>query len=282
LFLRLTGIPKDANGGLAAGDKYLNAGTLYVAKFNDDGTGQWLPLTLANSRIANYADYKFADQAEVLVNARIAADAAGATKMDRPEWGAVNPLNGDVYVTLTNNSRRGDSAALNAANPRFYTDEKGSKSNQGNVNGHIIRWREAGGNPAANTFSWDIYLFGSQADALPEVKPSRLTGENDFSSPDGLWFSQAVPGLLWIQTDDGAYTDVSNCMMLAALPGRVGDGVLRPSPARRCPATIRKIRQSVPTWVNPLAQLPYGAFWWVPGIVKSPVSPSLPMVRCFL
>jgi uncharacterized protein len=53
---------------------------------------------------------------------------------------------------------------------------------------------------------------------------SGLTESNDFSSPDGLWFSQAVKGLLWIQTDDGAFTDVTNCMLLAALPGSVGDG----------------------------------------------------------
>ena len=36
-----------------------------------------------------------------------------------------------------------------------------------------------------------------------------------------------TPGLLWIQTDDGAYTDVTNCMMLAALPGKTGDGAPR-------------------------------------------------------
>ncbi|MGZ7274579.1 alkaline phosphatase PhoX, partial [Streptococcus pyogenes] len=62
---------------------------------------------MSNPKIANYAEYKFADRADILVNARIAADAAGATKMDRPEWVAVNPHNGEVYVTLTNNSQRG-------------------------------------------------------------------------------------------------------------------------------------------------------------------------------
>ncbi|HEX6723384.1 MAG TPA: alkaline phosphatase PhoX, partial [Burkholderiaceae bacterium] len=55
------------------------------------------------------------------------------------------------------------------------------------------------------------------------VNLSGLTADQDFSSPDGLWFSRNT-GLCWIQTDDGAYTDVSNCMMLAAVPGRVGDG----------------------------------------------------------
>ncbi len=216
--------PKDATAGIAAGDKYLDAGTLYAAKFNEDGSGEWLPLTLDNPAIANYADYPFADLADVVINARIAADAAGATKMDRPEWGGVNPVNGEVYQTLTNNSRRGDKVPLDPANPRFYSDTKGEKDNLGNVNGHIIRWRESDGDPAATSFTWDVYLFGAQADAGPDINLSGLSDENDFSSPDGIWFSEVTPGLLWIQTDDGAYTDKTNCMMLAAVPGQVGDG----------------------------------------------------------
>lgn len=220
--------PRDATGGLSAGDKYLDAGTLYAAKFNEDGTGEWLPLTLSNSKVANYADYAFADEADVLINARIAADAAGATKMDRPEWGGINPVNGEVYFTLTNNvsssNGRGVQTPLDAANPRYYADVKDDKTNQGNVNGHIIRWRESDNNPMETTFSWDVYLFGAQADADADINLSGLTDENDFSSPDGIWFSEAAPGLLWIQTDDGYYTNTTNCMMLAALPGSVGDG----------------------------------------------------------
>jgi secreted PhoX family phosphatase len=223
--------PRDASRGMAAGDKYLNAGTLYAAKFSDDGSGEWLPLTLSNPAIASYADYAFADEADVLINARIAADAAGATKMDRPEWGGVNPVNGEVYLTLTNNvsssSGRGVKTPLNAANPRYYADAKGESVSKGNVNGHVVRWRETGDNHTATTFSWDVYLFGARATAEPDVNLSGLTDENDFSSPDGLWFSEAVPGLMWLQTDDGYITDATNCMMLAALPGSVGDGEAR-------------------------------------------------------
>ncbi|NJL91788.1 MAG: PhoX family phosphatase [Coleofasciculaceae cyanobacterium SM2_1_6] len=219
---------RDATGGIAAGNKYLDAGILYAAKFNDDGTGEWLPLTMNNPKITSYASYTFADQADILINARLAADAVGATKMDRPEWGGVNPVNGDVYMTLTNNvsssSGRGVRTPLNAANPRYYADAKGSTVSKGNVNGHIIRWKEAGNNHAATTFVWDIYLFGAKVDASPDINLSGLTDENDFSSPDGLWFSEATPGLLWVQTDDGYYTDKTNCMMLAAIPGAVGDG----------------------------------------------------------
>ncbi|QQZ30490.1 PhoX family phosphatase [Thiothrix subterranea] len=232
----------DANAGASAGDKYLNAGKLYVAKFNADGTGTWELLSMSNSKVASYTTYSFSGEADVVINARLAADAVGATKMDRPEWGAINPVNGEVYLTLTNNSSRGSAAnrALDAANPRYYTDQKGTTStSQGNVNGHIIRWKETGGDHTATTFNWDIYLFGAQADADSNINISGLTIENDFSSPDGLWFSQVTPGLLWVQTDDGAYTDVTNCMMLAALPSTMGDG-----------NTVNVVNKAVPSNTN--------------------------------
>ncbi|GGC15767.1 phosphatase [Novosphingobium endophyticum] len=227
----------DATDRLGVGDKYLDDGALYVARFNADGTGEWLPLTFGQvpNRAASgsFPEYVFADQADILINARLAADAVGATPMDRPEWTAGNPVTGEIYLTLTNNNA--SNRPLNgtdAANPRHYGDPKLSGSTSfGNPQGHIIRLRETGGDTAATTFAWDIYLFGADsADADSNVNISGLAANNDFSSPDGLWFSrtsnpagQGKP-LLWIQTDDGAMTDRSNCMMLAALPGTVGDG----------------------------------------------------------
>lgn len=215
---------------IATGDKYLDSGKLYVAKFNADGKGQWIELTIANSVIANYANYKFADQADVLVNARLAADAVGATRMDRPEWCAVNPANGEIYYTLTNNSNRrvepssSSQVAPDAANPRSYTDMKGSTAQLGNSNGHIIRVREDAAGSTATSFAWDVYLFGAEAAAdAARINLSGLTADQDFSSPDGLAFSNST-GICWFQTDDGAYTDVTNCMMVAGLPGKVGDG----------------------------------------------------------
>jgi secreted PhoX family phosphatase len=222
---------KDVNGGMAAGAKYLDEGLLYVAKFSADGSGQWLELTFGKNGLdASNATFAFADQADVVTHCRIAADILGATKMDRPEWGGVNPLNGEAYMTLTNNSNRvattatptGNQLKPDAANPRYYEDMKGTTSQKGNPNGHIIRWREAAGSVAATSFAWDIYLFAAQSDAAADVNLSGLTAVNDFSSADGLYFDPR--GMLWIQTDDGAYTDVTNCMMLAAVPGKVGDG----------------------------------------------------------
>jgi hypothetical protein len=219
--------PADATRGLAAGDKYLDDGKLYVAKFNADGGGEWLELKFGSNGItASNPAYAFSDQADVLINARLAADAAGATKMDRPEWGAVNPLNGEVYMTLTNsNASSRTLASTDAANPRFYNDPKGASATpqKGNPNGHIIRWAENGGNVAATGFKWDVFLFGARSTAdANNINVSNLTAANDFSSPDGLWFARN--GLLWIETDDSAYTDVTNCMLLAAVPGKVGDG----------------------------------------------------------
>jgi secreted PhoX family phosphatase len=223
----------DANAAdrIATGDKYLDSGKLYVAKFNADGSGSWVELALSNPLIAAYAAYAFADQADVLVNARLAADAVGATKMDRPEWCAVHPGTGEIYYTLTNNSNRklepnASQQGLDAANPRSYRDAYGGGTlgSAGNINGHIIRMAEAGGAASATGFTWDVYLFGAQSDAsTTTVNLSGLTADQDFSSPDGLWFSPSTR-LCWIQTDDGAYTDASNCMMLAGVPGTVGDG----------------------------------------------------------
>jgi hypothetical protein len=225
---------------LAVGDKYLDSGTLYVARFNADGTGTWLPLVFGQvpvrPAVGSEPAYAFESQADILVNTRLAADAVGATPMDRPEWTAVNPANGEVYLTLTNNNAAGRPVGgTDAANPRSYVEPRGTGTTTGNPNGHIIRLREAGNLAAATTFVWDIYLFGADAvDASPaNVNLSGLDATNDFSSPDGLWFArpQNPSGvgrpLLWIQTDDGAFTDRTNNQMLAALPGRVGDGGAR-------------------------------------------------------
>ena len=213
---------------ITTGDTYLDDGKLYVAKFNSDGTGSWVELTTNNTLISGYATYAFADQADVCVNSRLAADAVGATKMDRPEWCSTNVANGEIYFALTNNSNRAVNSATmppDSANPRAYTDIKdGSGTQSGNPNGHILRLREDAAGNAATGFAWDVYVFGAESSAAPgSVNLSSLTDDQDFSSPDGLVFSPAT-GIMWAQTDDGAYTDVTNCMMIAALPGAVGDG----------------------------------------------------------
>lgn len=196
----------------------LDSGRLYVAKFKDGaasgdfmGDGEWLLLDkTANPVLA--ADSRFANQAEVLINARLAADAVGATPMDRPEWVTVHPTTGEVYVTLTNNSGR---STTDDANPR-----------PSNRYGQIVRWREAGGNPAATTFEWDIFVlagnpikYTDRADL--KSGSANVTVDNTFNSPDGLGFDP--DGRLWIQTDGnysnaGEYEGQGNNQMLCADP----------------------------------------------------------------
>ncbi len=96
----------------------LAEGSLYVARFNDDGTGDWLELSMSNPALAA----RFSSQAELLVNTRIAADIVGATPMDRPEWTTIGADGDSVFWTLTNNSQRSEP---NAANPEAPNNDAG-------------------------------------------------------------------------------------------------------------------------------------------------------------
>lgn len=171
----------------------LDSGTLYAARFDANGRGQWLALHHGDGPLI--AANGFPDQQAVLLNARGAADLLGATPMDRPEWVTVNPLNRDVYVSLTNNHLRGSEFALDAANPR-----------PNNLHGQILRWSEDGADPTALNFDWELFLLAGDApgavDAGGHPVAEELVGtiEGDcFSSPDGLAFD--ADGRLWIQTD---------------------------------------------------------------------------------
>ncbi|MEX0606213.1 MAG: PhoX family phosphatase [Marinobacter sp.] len=188
-----------------AGGYLLNEGTLHVARFNDDGSGEWLPLIYGESGLTD--SDSFTSQADVLVNTRLAADSVGATRMDRPEWGAIDPHTGEVYFTLTNNSDRTE-ADTNAANPLGP-----------NPTGHIIRWLERDGNGNATAFDWDIFVFAGKPGTETMVDGetvAELDKSSTFNSPDGLWFD--YNGRLWIQTDGSSSPPYQNNMMLAANP----------------------------------------------------------------
>jgi len=202
-----------------AGGYLLDEGTLYVARFNEDGGGEWLALDLDNPAFASKVNAAkgttvgdvafdgFENQADVLLNTRLAADIAGATPMDRPEWGAVDPNTGEVYFTLTNNTKRTEDQ-VNAANPVAQ-----------NKNGHIIRWQEAGNDYTAGSFEWDIFVFAGEQGTETVVDGDAVVTLNDdniFNSPDGLWFD--YNGRLWIQTDGYSDETFGNQMMLAANP----------------------------------------------------------------
>lgn len=188
----------------------LDDGTLYVAKFladstpNGRGIGQWLPLTPENPALAGWS------LNDILINTRGAADLAGATKMDRPEWIDTFPESLTAIATLTNNTRRGT-----GTNPG--TDEPNPRV--ANAYGHVIQWSYAN-DWTENTFYWDIFALGGDP-AVP-AHGSTIVGDK-YGSPDGIYV--APSGRLWIQTDvsgstinSGAYAGFGNNQMLCADP----------------------------------------------------------------
>ncbi|MGC6248787.1 PhoX family protein [Bisgaard Taxon 45] len=191
-----------------ANRRLLSEGKLYVAHFNEDNTGEWRPLVHNQNGLT--AENGFANQGDVVIKTRLAADLVGGTKMDRPEWIAVDPYQtGSVYCTLTNNSQRGTEgkAGINAANPR-------AKNNYG----HIIRWQENAQDYLSETFTWDIFALGGN-----KLKGEHDVNGDDFGSPDGLRFDNH--GILWVQTDVSsgtlnkkAYEGMGNNQMLAVIP----------------------------------------------------------------
>lgn len=172
----------------------LAEGTLYVAKFEEGSVGEWLPLVYGQGPLT--AENGFADQGDVLIKTRLAADLLGATAMDRPEWTAVHPETGEMFVTCTNNTRRTEA---NVANPRVD-----------NAHGHIIRLNDDGRDAASATFNWDIFLLAGAGAGSGDG--STIDAEDTFGSPDGLVIDRR--GTMWIQTD-GGQPDGSNNQMLA-------------------------------------------------------------------
>ncbi|MFC5584710.1 PhoX family protein [Nitratireductor kimnyeongensis] len=202
-----------SNGTWAEGqatDGLLADGTLYVAKFNDDMKGKWLPLTPESTGMSIE---------EILVFARIAGSKVGATTMDRPEWIATNPLRVEAYCALTNNKNRGVSA--NAGG-----DEQpagGPNPRETNNFGQIVRWRPEGEDHGADTFAWDLYVMAGNPKVYSNVYAGsdNITEGNMFNSPDGMIFSS--DGMLWIQTDgddsnEGEFEGQGNNQMLVGNP----------------------------------------------------------------
>lgn len=170
---------------LARGLSPLDFGKLYVAKFNEDGTGEWRELTINNPKLKA----RFKDQAEVLVFARVAADILGATPMDRPEWTTITP-DGAVFWSLTNNSRRQTPGPANPLAP--------------NPDGHIIRTEDSNRN-TGTTFTWKVVFIAEETHGEGD--------ENTFSAPDGIW---ADPdGRLFIETDGGQKKGLNNQLLVA-------------------------------------------------------------------
>jgi secreted PhoX family phosphatase len=200
----------------ARGGSPLDDGVLYVARFDEDGGGTWLPLLHGQGPLT--VDRGFADQADVLIRTREAADAVGATPLHRPEWVAVDERTKDVYLTLTNGSGYSKTGQdPNTANPVVNSER------DPNPYGHILRWREHRGDNTALSFTWDIFTLAGDPEYDQKVRG--LDGDSIFGSPDGIWVDDN--SRVWIQTDisnssqnleSRGYDNIGNNAMLVAHP----------------------------------------------------------------
>jgi secreted PhoX family phosphatase len=171
----------------AANRDILDKGTLYVAKYNADGTGEWMPLVFGQGPLIEANGFK--SQADVLIDARLAADKLGATKMDRPEDVDVNPRTGKVYVMLTNNTRR-KPGQEDKANPRAD-----------NKYGHIIEMIAGNDDHVGTKFRWEVLVkCGDHMVASNGANFNKATTANGwFGMPDNAAFDP--DGRLWVATD---------------------------------------------------------------------------------
>jgi len=189
----------------------LAEGDLYVAKFHEDGSGEWLALTPKTTGMASMA--------EVCIHTRQAASAVGATTMDRPEWVSAHPGRAEVCCALTNNKNRGvktnaggDETPVGGPNPR-------AKNNYG----QIVTWRPGNEDHTAPAFAWDLFVVAGNPTVHSDAYAGsdNVNADNMFNSPDGLAFD--TTGLLWIQTDgnysnDADFAGMGNNQMLVGDP----------------------------------------------------------------
>src|SRR5690606_16153459 len=154
----------------------LDAGTLYVARFTDDGRGEWLPLEWRREGLLSPAT-GFASQADVLLRCREAADRLGATPLDRPEDVAVSPITGKVYVACTQNTARTGGPAEAAGRTLADTGPAPASPRAPNDFGHILEIEEDAGDVAATGFRWEIFVLAGAPDGdsllvrLPDGEP---------------------------------------------------------------------------------------------------------------
>lgn len=170
-------------------NELLEKGTLSVAKFYDNGTGEWLDLTPETTGMASAA--------EICIHSRQAGSAVGATTMDRPEWITANPNKAEIYCALTNNKNRG--LKTNAGGD--LTPVGGPNPREGNKYGQIVRWWPENADHTASGFTWDLYVLAGNPTVHDDDRggSDNVTADNMFNSPDGIKFDSN--GLLWIQTD---------------------------------------------------------------------------------
>jgi secreted PhoX family phosphatase len=174
----------------AANMNLLDDGTLYAAKFKDDGTVTWLPLVFGAQWLTK--DNGFNSQADISIETRRAADLVGATPMDRPEDVEVNPVTGRAYVVLTNNTAR-TADKRDKANPR-------ANNRYGQILELIVTGEGKAANHAALEHKWEMFLMAGPANEGGVYGAG--TSENGWlACPDNIAFDNR--GRMWIASDQG-------------------------------------------------------------------------------
>jgi secreted PhoX family phosphatase len=220
----------------AANHDLLDHGTLYAARFNADGTGQWLPMVHDEKGILN-SGAGFASQGDVVIKARAAADLLGATPMDRPEDVEPSPVTGRIYIACTKSEERGVPGAptqwsgrdtditTNAANPRVN-----------NKSGHIIEITEHNDDATAQGFRWDVFLLAGDPAAGRYIVDSRELAQGNLAAVDTYFAGYAdkaqvsevhcpdnlgidPQGRLWIVTDSDSHGNPNNGCFVVPVTG---------------------------------------------------------------